>query len=57
MHVSLRHNRAGLLNGVRADIGEACALLRPGRQLALPVDRVRRDGNIPKACSKKHTFH
>ena len=38
MHVSLRHNRAGLFDGVGADIREAGALLSPGRQLALPVD-------------------
>ena len=38
MCMSLRHDRAGLLDGVGADIWEACALLGPGRQLALPVD-------------------
>ena len=56
MHVSLRHNRACLLNGVSADIGKAGALLSPRRQLALPVDRVRRDGDIPKACSMRYMF-
>jgi len=47
-----RDDWASLLNRVGAHIWEACALLTPGSQLALPVDGVWSNCHVTQTCAK-----